>query len=442
MQNYFYDLSERLFADLQNDEVAYLNFDGEESDFVRLNHAKVRQAGTVFQAFADLTLALPKTRQQANRVINLTRDLEQDEFRLKMVLRDLRATVIECPEDPYLILNESVLNSERRDANHLKKSQQVIEEICANAQDLDLVGIYCAGVIYRGYASSYGQRNWYQTHSFNFDWSCYLQADKAVKSNYAGFQWDSETFALKMKGVRQQLELLRLPSKRIEPGHYRVYLSPAAMDEVMNCLKWGGFSEKALRTKQSCFARMRDQGIRLHDGFSLTENIPVGVAPSFDRFGFPRPEVTKIIEHGILKQGMVSPRTGKEYSIPGNGADREETPCTIEVAPGKVSQREVLQALDTGILINNLWYLNYSDRNAGRITGMTRFATFWVENGEIKAPVDVMRFDDSVYDFWGQNLLGLTQEREFCISTNTYTQRDTSSALLPGALVEKFKLTL
>lgn len=35
---------------------------------------------------------------------------------------------------------------------------------------------------------------------------------------------------------------------------------------------------------------------------------------------------------------------------------------------------------------------------------MTRFATFWVEQGRIVAPVDAMRFDDSLYRLLGSEL--------------------------------------
>ena len=48
-----------------------------------------------------------------------------------------------------------------------------------------------------------------------------------------------------------------------------------------------------------------------------------------------------------------------------------------------IRSNNVLSALDTGVYISNLWYLNYSDRLACRITGMTRFASFWIENGEV-----------------------------------------------------------
>ncbi|MNN94915.1 hypothetical protein D3C81_2136300 [compost metagenome] len=76
------------------------------------------------------------------------------------------------------------------------------------------------------------------------------------------------------------------------------------------------------------------------------------------------------------------------------------------------------------------------------MTGLTRFATFWVENGQIQAPVSTMRFDDSVYSLLGSQLEALTRERELILSTSTYGQRQTSSSHLPGALVKRLTLTL
>ena len=73
---------------------------------------------------------------------------------------------------------------------------------------------------------------------------------------------------------------------------------------------------------------------------------------------------------------------------------------------------------------------------------MTRFATFWVENGEIKAPLNVMRFDETLYRVLGSNLEGLTAERELQLSASTYGGRSTESMRLPGALVRDFKFTL
>ena len=41
MQSAFYELADALFQGLSGDEVLLLAFDGERSDFVRLNHNRV-----------------------------------------------------------------------------------------------------------------------------------------------------------------------------------------------------------------------------------------------------------------------------------------------------------------------------------------------------------------------------------------------------------------
>jgi len=90
----------------------------------------------------------------------------------------------------------------------------------------------------------------------------------------------------------------------------------------------------------------------------------------------------------------------------------------------------------------NFWYLNFSDRNACRTTGMTRFATLWVENGRVQGPVAAMRFDDTPYRMLGSCLVGLTRQRDWILDPDTYEWRSTKSARLPGALVDDFSLTL
>jgi predicted Zn-dependent protease len=76
------------------------------------------------------------------------------------------------------------------------------------------------------------------------------------------------------------------------------------------------------------------------------------------------------------------------------------------------------------------------------MTGMTRFGTFWVEDGALIAPVEVMRFDDSLYHLLGDRLEAITHERELMLSADTYGGRSTASCLLPGILVDGIELTL
>jgi predicted Zn-dependent protease len=149
-----------------------------------------------------------------------------------------------------------------------------------------------------------------------------------------------------------------------------------------------------------------------------------------------------LIEEGTLGDALVSPRSAKEYGLTTNAANVHEIPQSIEVAAGTLATSEVLNALDTGLYISNLWYLNFSDRPAGRITGMTRFATLWVEGGRTVAPVGPMRFDDSIYRMLGEKLVELTRERELLLDPSTYGERSTASARLPGALLSALRLTL
>jgi predicted Zn-dependent protease len=150
----------------------------------------------------------------------------------------------------------------------------------------------------------------------------------------------------------------------------------------------------------------------------------------------------ELVGGGVLAGTLVSPRSAVEYGVPTNGASAAEAPESLDMAPGDLAEPDVLGRLEKGIWIGNVWYLNYSDRAACRTTGMTRFATFWVENGEIAQPLNVMRFDETIYRVLGGNLLSLTREREMIVEAATYFARQLGSAHVPGALVEDFRLTL
>ena len=76
------------------------------------------------------------------------------------------------------------------------------------------------------------------------------------------------------------------------------------------------------------------------------------------------------------------------------------------------------------------------------MTGITRFATFWVEDGKIVAPIDVLRFDDTIYRMLGSNLEALTKETELILESSTYSERALASVRLPGALLSELEFTL
>jgi predicted Zn-dependent protease len=149
-----------------------------------------------------------------------------------------------------------------------------------------------------------------------------------------------------------------------------------------------------------------------------------------------------LIVGGEYRETLVSPRSAIEYGAATNGASSGESPHSVDMAGGTLPLDRVLRELGTGLFVGNLHYLNYSDRVNCRTTGMTRFATFWVEGGVIQGPVQVMRFDETIYRLLGENLVALTAEREMILDPLTYGGRSTRSARVPGALVDDFTFTL
>ena len=438
MQDYFYSLSETLFNQLKGDEQLLLSFEGEDSDFVRLNKNKIRQAGCVSQR--NLCLDLIEGKCHAEACVELAGNKEQDIKQLTDTLEKLREQRTFLPDDPYLSFATDINNTEYHHDAEVVNSHEAIEQILQAGIGLDLVGIFANGSQYAGFANSMGQRNWHSSANFNFDWSCYLTKDKAVKSNYAGFEWKQDKLATRIENCKHQLAVIAKPAKNIEPGSYRAYLAPSAVSEIMAMMSWGGFGLKSHRTKSTPLIQMVEQNRTMASTISLSENHARGLAPVFTGSGYIKPEQVQLIESGRYKDCLVSPRSAMEYDSATNAGS--EYPCALDLAAGDLPDENILSELGTGLYINNLWYLNFSDRNACQLTGMTRFACFWVENGEIQAPINVMRFDDSVYDLFGTNLLGLTSERDFILNASTYGQRSNSSMELPGALVKEMCFTL
>ena len=440
MRDYFETLAAHVDGLAGAAEVLISRMSAEESDFLRFNKSAVRQATSVRQVTWALSLVHGAKRIDAS--VSLAGNVHGDRETLTGLVQSLREGLADVPDDPFLLIETQPRASATERRGALPDAAQVIDEVLAAGRGLDLVGFYAAGPIHKGFSSSLGVRHWHSVESFGFGWSLYHDRDKAVKTSYAGPNWESAAFESKMGFAREQLARLGEAPKRLEPGPYRAYIAPAAMTEILGMLSWAGFGLKSRNTKQSALIRMAEQGATLSPLVSLAENTAEGIASAFQAEGFVRPPRVPLVEAGRLSSPLVSPRSSREYGVPTNGANPGETPESLDLAAGTLPAAQALESLDTGLYIGNLWYLNFSDRSACRLTGMTRFASFWVERGRIRAPLEVMRFDDTVYRVLGENLEALTRERDLVPDADTYGERSTLSMRTPGALVRDFTLTL
>ncbi len=437
---YFDDLVTTATAGLTGDEVLLTSIDTEATDFVRFNNAKVRQAGNVRQATLSLDLIEGKRHTQAT--VELSGERGLDDARVAGVVEHLRAQRAVVPEDPHLIINTEPTETSQIGTDELPDRDDTVAAIVDGAGDRDLVGVYTAGPTASGFANSLGQRNWFQTSTFSLDWTFYLRADKAAKAAYAGFSWDDAAFDRTLRDAAGKLDALARTPVDLQPGEYRTYLTPSALDEIIGLLSYGAFGARAQQTSQSSLLRLLSGHDELDASVRISEDTANGIAPNFQEQGFLRPDEVVLVDEGKAADALVSPRSAIEFGLEANGAAGDESPRSLAIGGGGLDVEGALAELGTGLYVGNLWYTNYSDRPACRVTGMTRFATFWVEGGEIVAPVNVMRFDDTLYSLLGSKLEALTAESEFIFDNSTYERRTPASVRLPGVLVGGMKFTL
>ncbi len=338
MEAYFDDLARALDGLVAPGETGTARFAAEVSDFVRMNRGQVRQPGSVTQAYLDVDLVRGTT--HAVHSLSLTGDLATDRAALKEAVAGLRAALPDLAPDPHLALPAEVASSRHVADGALPPAEDIVGTVLDAAAGLDLVGLYAGGPVYRGYANTLGQRNWHAATCFNLQWSLYHRADKAVKCAYSGLAWDSAAFAAAMTEAKIELAKMTQPAVKLAPGRYRAYLTPAAMEDLVSLLGWGGFSARALATRQSPLTRMRgqdngDAGLRLDPRVTMTEATADGVAPAFQDEGFARPARVPLIDAGRLVGALVSPRTAREFGDafgPTNGANASEGPEALEMA--------------------------------------------------------------------------------------------------------------
>jgi predicted Zn-dependent protease len=416
-----------------------LSFSAEASDFIRFNHAAVRQATHVQQRYATLTVIAGARRNSTT--LALSGHAAADIQALLAERGALLAQLPLVPEDPYQLLPEVVVSSEREAVGALPAAQDVVSAVARYADGADLVGFYAAGPVIRAFADSRGQRNWHRVDSFHFDWCLYREGDQAVKTAYAGTAWDERVFAARVADARAKMEILARPRKTLAPGAYRVYFSPVAVADLLGTLSWGGFGERDVRTGVSTLGRLHRGEQLFHPSVRLVEASAQGLAPRFHGEGFVKPDEVLLVDAGRAAGTLLSPRTAREFGGSHNSGGGE-SPESLAMAPGTLALEDVLRTLGTGVYITDLHYLNYSDRQACRMTGMTRFACLWVENGEPVAPISVMRFDDSLLRMFGAGLVALTSQAEPVPENLTYGARQLRSITAPGAIVQDFIFTL
>lgn len=436
---HFDAVADSVLGGLQGDEAATLNLSAEETLFVRFNSNKVRQNTNVEQISMALQL------QGAGRTAEMSRTLsgqvDNDRDAMLHMLAQCRAELAVLPVDPHQVPVENHGSSDETFRGQLLAPDAVVDAVVGPAQGCDMAGLYAAGSIIRANCNSKGQRHWFATQTFFMDYSLY-NGSRAVKGSYAGSDWKHDVWAANLAHSKHLLSLMDKPLQSVKPGQYRTYLAPRAVADLVGMMGWNALSASAWKQGRSPFKKLADKESKLSPLLNVTENFGLGLTPRFNGLGEVSESAVPLIAAGELATLLVSSRTSKEFGLVANGASESEAPRALDVAPGSLEEKDVLQQLGTGLYLSNLHYLNWSDPVSARVTGMTRYACFWVENGEIVGPIKDMRWDESLYDALGSKLIALTTHTAIDPAVDTYFQRALGGSRTPGALIDNFTFTL
>jgi predicted Zn-dependent protease len=185
--------------------------------------------------------------------------------------------------------------------------------------------------------------------------------------------------------------LAPLPSRDRFAGTCRVLLRPQAVLTLITTYGYAALGAAGYAEGRTAVAgRLGDRVAG--DLITLTDDgaDPAGLPSGFDPEGTPRRR-TPLIDRGVLV-GVVSDLERAEvtggrstgHAVPlGWRFGADPSPSHLLLAPGTATEPDLLSGLGTGLVINRLDYLRVLHPKDTLVTGTTRDATYWAEDGRI-----------------------------------------------------------
>ena len=435
----------QVYSTLKEGEDLTIYMEGENSQYFRFNDSKIRQTGIIEDY--NVTLSLYHGKKSLQATTTVSSDIDYSVKNLISEIDGLREPLSLIPENNFTAFPDKFDSLEVYRDGELPNREEILDSLMSIIDKDNLTGVWTSGKIFRASSTSQGTQHWFEKDSFIFDFSLIDAKENMVKILYPGSDWNKDDFITAFDDASNRLQLMDKPKLELKPGKYRVWFEPHAVADFVDMLNWNGVSEASLRNGSSCLLKMRKDNVKLSEKFSLDESFDRKSTASFNS----RSEVSanvSLIKHGMLENTLINSKTALEYGLTSNYAEDVNSWGMGEYlrAPfmhgGDIKLDERLEKLGTGIFISNIHYLNWSDNLGGRITGLTRYACYWVEDGKMVAPIKTMRFDDSFYNFFGNNLEAVGETVLSRPVIETYDGRNPGETTCPGILVNDFELTL
>jgi PmbA protein len=208
-------------------------------------------------------------------------------------------------------------------------------------------------------------------------------------------------------------ECSKLPRERVEPGRYRVLLTPMIVgnlvERVVQSASAGSIifgtsffvgrkpGDKVFSELFSVYDRPRDTSLPFFGGFD-DEGVSTADKP--------------IVERGVLAGFLHNSKTARLMGAvsTGNAGWIMPRAFNVEISAGDSSLEELVESLRTGLYLTNNWYTRFQNFLEGTFSTVTRDAAFIVEGGRPKACTERVRIADSMPSLFS-NVEALSKER-------------------------------
>jgi predicted Zn-dependent protease len=196
-------------------------------------------------------------------------------------------------------------------------------------------------------------------------------------------------------------EALRpLPVREPFRGAYRVLLKPSAVNTLIATFGHWALGAQHYASGRSVLAGRMGQQV-VSEQLTLVDDATdtAGLLSGFDAEGNIRRR-TPLIDRGVLT-GLVSDRRRAEltggvptgHAVPdGWRFGGDPVPSHLLLDAGDATEEELLAGCGSGLVVNRLDYLRVLHPKQTLVTGTTRDATYWAEDGKVVAWHPQLRF--------------------------------------------------
>ncbi|MEU4191312.1 metallopeptidase TldD-related protein [Kribbella sp. NPDC026611] len=211
---------------------------------------------------------------------------------------------------------------------------------------------------------------------------------------------DADLIAIDTIPDRLRAALRPLPVRENFRGTCRVLLKPSAVNTLIATFGHWALGAQHYASGRSVLAgRLGEQVVS--EQLTLIDDAtdPAGLLSGFDAEGNVRRR-TPLIEHGVLT-GVVSDRrrAGLTGGVPTGHAvpdgwrfGGDPVPSYLLLDAGDATEDELLAECGSGLVVNRLDYLRVLHPKQTLVTGTTRDATYWAEDGKLVAWHPQVRF--------------------------------------------------